>query len=242
MSENNKENQEVSLLQHDDFTMKDMEAIEKFKENGMLGLHTLSDTDVERMMSLYMSGKSYRQIAAITKRGKPVILFLAHKFKWFELRQDYLAELQITLKNKVVEAKLTSQEFFLDLSAAYQKKINSCVENYLRTDERKFADQIDVKDVNTLIKITELIHKLNTDDLNNPNDKALVGLNGLGDGVTITQTGQHSVEITPKVSAFSTKLKQFAELKRKQEKDEAPGAKKLDDIIIDQTQTEKEDK
>jgi len=150
--------------------------------------------------------------------------------------------LQATLKDKVVEAKLQSKEFFLELSLAYQKKISTCVHQYLRTDDAQFADNIDVKDVNTLIKITELLHKLNTEDLTNPNDKALVGLNGLGDGVTITKTGKDSVEITPKASPFSTKLKQFAELKREQERAESSPSKKFDDIVINQTLTEKEKK
>ena len=114
------------------------------------------------------------------------------------------------------------------------------MDKYLRTDDTQSANGIDVKDVNILMKMTELLHKLNIDDLANPNDKALVGLNGLGEGVTITKTGKDSVEITPKASPFSSKLKQFAELKREQERAELSPSKKLDDIVIDQTLTEKE--
>ena len=226
------ENKQVALIQND-FTMKDLEMVEKFKEGGMLGLAQITDVDVERMMGLYLDGKTYRQVANLTKKNKSIVLFLAHKFKWFELRSEYLEELQATLPQKILESKLQSQEFFLHLVLAYQKKIGKNIDQYLRTDNEEFADKIDAKDLNALLKITELLHRLSSENLSNPGDKSLVGLNGLGEGVTITKTGNNSVEITPK-SPFSNKLKQFADLKRAQEKESQP---KPHDIAMDQPST-----
>jgi uncharacterized protein YnzC (UPF0291/DUF896 family) len=228
------DNKEVSLLPTADFTMKDLELIEKFKENGMLGLHTLTEVDAERMMGLYMDGKSYRQIAQVTKKNKSIILFLAHKFKWFELRKEYLDELQATLKEKIVESKLQSQEFLLELVLAYQKKVSKNVHQYLRTDNAEFADQIDPKDINTVLKVMELLHKLSAENLGEK--PPLVGLSGMGEGMTITKTGANSVEITPK-SPFSNKLKQFAEMKREQERASQPVPKQPHDIDTKETLT-----
>lgn len=233
------EEKQVALILHADFTMKDLESIDKFKENGLLGLHTLTDVDVERMMNLYLDGKSYRQIAQLTKKNKNVILFLAHKFKWFELRKEYLDELLATLKDKVMESKLQSQEFLLHLVLAYQKKIGKNIDQYLRTDNEEFADRVDSKDLTSLLKVMELLHRLSAENLANPNDKALVGLNGLGEGVTITKTGNNSVEITPKSSPVSSKLKQFADLKREMEKSNQPSPKQAHDITNVQPLSEK---
>jgi uncharacterized protein YnzC (UPF0291/DUF896 family) len=235
------EENQLTLIPNADFTMKDLELIEKFKENGMLGLHTLVDTDVERMMGLYLDGKSYRQIASLLKKNKAIVLFIAHKFKWFELRREYLDELQATLKDKVLESKLQSQDFLLHLVLAYQKKIGKNIDQFLRTDNEEFADKVDNKDLGTLFKTMELLHKLSNENLSNPNDKSMVSLNGLSDGgVTITKTGANSVEITPK-SPFSSKLKQFADLKRQAEKDSQPQQKQTHDITVEeQTLTEKE--
>ena len=227
---------QVALIPHADFTIKDLEIIEKFKEDGMLGLHTLVDTDVERMMSLYMDGKSYREIASLLKKNKAIVLFLAHKFKWFELRREYLDELQTTLKDKVMESKLQSQQFLLHLLTAYEKKIGRNADQYLRTDNVDFHDRIDKNDVGTLMKIMELLHKLSSENFASPNDKALVGLNGLGEGMTITKTGANSVEITPK-SPFASKLKQFADLKRQQEKAGLESSISSHDITVE-TSTE----
>jgi hypothetical protein len=235
----NKDTQ-VAVIPFADFTMKDLEAVNKFKEEGMLGLHTVKDTDCERAMALYLDGKTYRQVANVLKVNKTIVLFLAHKFKWFELRKEYLDELHATLKEKVLESKLQSQEFLLHLTLAYQKKIGKNIDQYLRTDNEDYYDKIDGKDISTLLKVIELLHRLNSENLGNPNgDKSLVGLNGLGEGVTITKTGNNSVEITPRApSPFSSKLKQFAELKRQQEKDSQSADKKSDDIIVETSNKE----
>ncbi len=235
---------QVAVMPHADFTMKDLETIEKFKTDGMLGLHTIKDTDVERSMALYMDGKSYRQIAQVLKIKKDVVLFLAHKFKWFELRQDYLEELHATLKDKVTESKLQSQEFLLELVLAYQKKVSRNVHQYLRTDNADFFDKIDPKDISTVLKVMELLHKFSSENAGMPGDKSLVAFNGMGEGVTITKTGTNSVEITPKApSPFSSKLKQFAEMKRQQEKDAQAPQKQSHDIDTEpSTQNEGENK
>lgn len=211
-----------------DFTMRDLERIEKFKEGGLVGLAKLTEVDIERCMALYMDGKTYRQVANITKLDHKTILYLAHRLKWYELRQDYLDELRTTLPQKVMESKLLSQEFFLHLELAYKKKIGSDVDKYLRTGNDEWFKAVDMDDVKTLMKITELVHKLNNESFGSPNDKSLVALNGLGEGVTLTKTSNNSVEITPK-SPFSTKLKAFADLKRQQEKDSQP-VKEVHDI------------
>ena len=233
------DNKELTIMPQADFTMKDMETIEKFKEDGMLGLHTLIETDVERMMSLYMDGKTYRQVSQLVKKNKAVVLFLAHKFKWFELRKEYLDELQTTLKDKVTESKLQSQEFLLHLVLAYQKKIGKNIDQYLRTDNEEFADKVDSRDLTALMKLLELLHRLSNEAINDPSNKSMVALNGMGEGVTITKTGANSVEITPKKSEFSSKLKQFAEMKREEERANQAPPKPVHDISKE-TLTEKE--
>lgn len=231
---------DVALVPYADFTIKDLEAINKFKEDGMLGLHTLVESDVERCMALYLDGKSYRQVAHIVKVRKDVVLFLAQKFSWWELRREYLDELHATMKDKVLESKLQTQEFLFDLIVAYRKKIGKNLNKYLKTDDELWMDKLDSKDMGVVFKCVELLHRLNAETYTNPNDKSMVSLNGLADGVTITKTGANSVEITPK-SPFASKLKQFADLKRQQEKENQPVSKETHDIIVEQSLTEKKE-
>jgi hypothetical protein len=230
----------VALIPYADFTIKDLETIEKFKEDGMLGLHTLVDTDVERCMALYIDGKTYRQVAHIAKVRKEVVLFLAHKFSWWELRKEYLDELQATMKDKILDSKLQTQEFLFNLIMAYRKKIGKNLNKYLKTDDEQWMDKLDNKDMGVIFKCVELLEKLNQDTFNASNpEKSLVAFNGMGEGVTITKTGTNSVEITPK-SPFASKLKQFADLKREEERKSQAPQKAPHDIDVEKPLTEKE--
>jgi len=233
---------EIAALPTDDFTMKDLDLIRKFKDSGMLGLHTMKDTDIERAMSLYLDGRSYREIASVLKINKSVILFLSHKAKWYELRREYLDELQATIKDKVVEAKLRSQDFFLELKLAYEKKISKNIHQYLRTDDSAFFDKIDKKDIDVIVKITDILQRLSSETA--PlSDRSLVALNGMGEGVSITRTGNNSVEITPKEpSLFSSKLKAMAEMKREMERQNQPAPKPIKEVVVEQVVAEPEDK
>lgn len=230
------EKKEIALMPVGDFTMRDLETIEKFKENGLLGVHTLTQTDVERCMALYLDGQSYRQVAQITHIKKDVILYLAHKFSWWELRKDYLEELKLTMPDKILECKIQDQKFLFDLIMAYRKKMGKHLFKYLKTDSDEWMDKIDKKDMGMYFKCVELLASLNAETYT-PGDKSLVALNGMGEGVTITKTGANSVEITPK--PFSNKLKQFADMKREEEKAQQVPPKQPHDITI-QTSTENE--
>lgn len=227
----------IPVMPINDLTIKDLEDIEKFKEDGMIGLAQFTDVDIERCMGLYLDGKSYRQIAQVTRKNRTTIMFLGHKFKWFELRDNYLEELRATMPTKVIESKLQSQEFLLHLTLAYQKKIGKNIDQYLRTDDEKMVDKIDSKDLSTLLKVIEMTHKLNSENLGS-SDKPLVGLNGMGEGVTITKTGENSVEITPK-SPVANRIKQMADFKREQERLSKPIVQPAHDISKqEQTKTE----
>jgi len=235
------DSKQIALVPHADFTVKDLETIDKFKENGLLGLHTITEVDVERCMGLYVDGKSYRQIANITKIKKDVILFLAHKFSWFDLRQDYLAELQATMKEKILDAKLQNQEFLFDLIMAYRKKLGKNINKYLKSDNEEWIDKVDSKDMSVIFKCMELLEKLNAEtyDASKNNESLGTVLNDLGDGMTITKTVSNTVEITPK-SPFSSKLKSMADFKRQQEKESQSPPKTFHDIEVQTSTTVKE--
>lgn len=227
------EKKELMLAPVADYTLKDMEQIQEFKEKGLIGLASITDIDIERAMALYIDGKTYRQVCHILKVKKDVILYLSHKFKWWELRDNFLQELQATMPQKILDAKLQDQEFLFDLKLAYRKKMGKHLNKYLKTDDDSWMAKIDQKDIAMYLKTTELLNKLEHDLTSFPTDKpSLVGFNGIGEGMTITKTSENSVEITPK-PMFGSKLKQMADLKRQQEQASQPPQKPIHDIDLE---------
>lgn len=214
---NNPQN-DVAAPTHD-FSPKDLERIEKFKEEGMPGLLTLDETKVARILDLYLSGKTYHQISRIMRVEKALVLYLSKKFNWFSTRQEYLFELESNIRSRVVEAKLTSQDFLLELTSVWQKKIGSKITKYLASGEDSHAEEIDLKEVDKYLKTIEMLHKLTSEGSpkSSGGQSPAIGLN-LGDGVTITKKSDNEVEITPKQAAIGDVLKKFADLRREEEK------------------------
>jgi len=214
MSEENK----PALIQEPttDFTEKDMQNIQEYIAAGLPDIATVDGEKMARMMDLYLSGKTYRQIAMTVSVNKRIVLYLSHKFNWFALRMDYIKDLEESIRGRMIEAKLVNQDFLLQLIHMWQKKIGNKITKYLATDNEQFAKDIDLKEVDKYLKTVEMLHKLSSEKGGNAGGTPAVGLN-LGDGVTIERKGDNTVEITPKSKAIGDMLKQFADSRREEE-------------------------
>jgi hypothetical protein len=197
-----------------DLSPIDMEKIQKFAEAGLPGLATVDEPTLARMMNLYLEGKPYTQIARLVKVDKPLVLYLSHRFNWYLARREYLHELEATIRNRIIESKIVSQDFLLQLTHLWQKKIGKKINQYLSTEDDSHADGINLKEVDKYLKTIEMLHKITTDGPSASKPQApAVGLN-LGDGVTIKKIGENEVEVTPKNKSIGEMLKQFADYRR----------------------------
>jgi hypothetical protein len=206
------------LEQVTDLTEKDMLKVEQFIEAGKPGLATLDQVKLTKIMDLYLSGKTYHQISQITETKLPVVLYLSHKFKWFQTRQEYFIDLESTIKSRLLEAKVINQDFLLQLIQFWQKRIGNNINKYLSTGDEEFAQRINPKDIDKYLKTLGILHQISSDP-KHPMSASPIGLN-LGEGVTITRKNNNEVEITPKQNTIKEMLKQLSDLKRSQ--DESP--------------------
>lgn len=197
-----------------DIVGKDQDDLAKYMEEGMPGLGNLEDGDVKKMFELYLAGKTYRQISGIMRSPKPLVLYLSHKLKWFDNRQEYLMELENTNLPRIIEAKLMSQEFLLNMVQMWHKKIGARMSRYMTTDDEKHSNSINLKEIELYLKTLDRLQK----SIEMPKAQGpLVGIN-MPDGATMTRTGDNTIEITPKEKASSGMLKKFADMRRADEK------------------------
>lgn len=198
-----------------DFTESDLQRIEEYKEAGLPDIGKVDAEVMTRMMDLYLSGKTYRQISTILAIKKPTVLYLSQKFNWFAVRMDYLRDLEAAIRGRLIESKLINQDFMLQLIQMWQKKIGTKITKYLATDNEQFANEIDLKEVSQYLKTVQMLHNIGEGKGSSGGTPA-VGLN-LGDGVTIEKKGDNTVEITPKANAIGDMLKKFADSRREEE-------------------------
>lgn len=197
-----------------DLSEKDLEKVAQFQGEGMPGLAKLTEADFHRMTELYMSGMTYWQISTTLNVPRVLIMHLSHTYAWYPARQEYLAELQEKIKGRVIDSKLASQDFLLLLIQAYQKKLGTKLKRYLSTDDPSHADQINLKEIDKLLKAVEIVQSLSSDGKTASGKTPAVGLN-LGDGVTIERSGDNKVTITPAIDKhLGHMLKKFADQRR----------------------------
>lgn len=219
MSDDNKNVPVVPEQPQNDFSQKDLETIQAYQAGGLQGIAVVDEKKMASMLEMYLSGKTYRQIARTMQINKEIVLYMSYKFNWFELRQEYLVDMESSMRGRVLEAKIVNQDFLLQLQAMWQKKIGNKINKYLATDNEEFANEIDLKEVDKYLKTVELLQKLGSEGKapTADNTRPMVGVNA-GDGVTIVRKGENEIEITPKSKAIGDALKMFADSRREEEK------------------------
>lgn len=222
-----------------DITPKELQAIEKFKEDGMPGLSALAADEngvkMTKALDLYLSGTTYHDISKIVGLKKEIVLYLGQKYDWYATKMEVLEILAANIKERVVHAHLTNQHFVLQIQQFYLKKIGSKITRYLATGDDEIAAKIDGKDVDRYAKYIELLDKMTTEKIP-VSPRPTVGLN-LGDGVTVRKVGENEVTITPRNKTAAEMLNELANIKRAEEKSSNDINKK-----DTQTNTEKEQK
>lgn len=208
-----------------DFTEFDLKAIQRFEDEGMPGLFTIADSDVQRMMELYLHGKTYREISQITNKPKALVLALSKKLDWYPKRVEYLRDLSENMAQRVIEAKIVSQDFLLQLKHVFEKKISAKIQAYLRTGDEAYVTAIDPKEIDKYIKTLETLGKMTEVAKPKSSGKPTVGINP-GEGVTITKVDENTLEITPKEKATGSALAQLANLRRQAEENKSSDIKK----------------
>jgi hypothetical protein len=215
-----------------DLSPKDLEKVKQFAADGMPGLAKLGESDFHRMAELYMNGATYWQISSIVSQPRALIMYLSHTYGWFEAKQEMQQEMQEKIKARVIDSKLASQDFILLMIQAYQKRLGAKLRSYLATDDETHADEINLKEIDKLIKAIETLKDLNSDP--KPSKGPAIGLN-VGDGATIERTGDNKLTITPAIDRqLGDMLKKFADKRR----EEQAKAEKGRDIVVDKPNEE----
>lgn len=206
-----------------DLSPEDVKRIEAYALAGSPGFSLEDEILMRKMIEMYLSGKTYSQIARITRKQKDLVMYASHRLGWYELKIQYLQELENNIKGRVVLAKIQSQDFLLQLTQMWQQKIGRRMDRYLETGNEDEANAISLKEIDKYLKTVEALQKLSSDITikNSGNDKPAVGFN-IGDGVTVAKKEDGTVEITPKVQSVGTLLARLAEERRQNEANKTP--------------------
>jgi hypothetical protein len=210
---------EVALY-NDDFSLEEKESLAKYVENGCPGLTKITDDRTFQWFELYMSGKTFSEIAEITKEPrKDLILYIADKSKWHELKISYYRDISVNLAKKLTQVKIDSTNTVATIASALGKYYSKKFNKFLSSNDDHAIEEIDTKMLATYYKSLEMLDKiLNPTGKLDPNDAptpTAVNVHMHGNAKMV-QNEDGSVDITD--TSASELLQAMANFKKATEK------------------------
>lgn len=213
------ESLELSNLPQD-MTVEEKKVLQEFISNGCPGLLRVQQSDIFKWFELYMAGKTYAEIATITKSKKDLIMYISHKSTWMDKRLKHYEDISLSILDKVKKAKLENANTLITMMNALGKYFSSKYDRFLSTGDQSIIEGIDTKMSSQYFKAIELLSKLmNPDD--DPDTKKniaqspLVNINMGNSSATIKQVDNQTLEITDETAGEI--LKGLAGLKKAHE-------------------------
>lgn len=205
-----------------DMTKEEKEVVLEFIANGCPGLLRVQQSDIFKYFELYMSGKTYAEIAVITKAPKDLVMYLAYKSNWMDHRFKHYQNISLNILDKVQQVKLDTANNLVTIIKALGKYCELKYNKFLTTNDVAAIEQIDNKIVAQYYKSIELLGKILSADENNDDEskkikQPMVNINvGLGAKATVEQTGENKLEITDETAGDF--LKALASMKKEVQK------------------------
>lgn len=205
-----------------DMTKEEKEAVQDFIDNGCPGIIRVQDGDIFKFFQLYMSGKTYAEIATITKSPKDMIMFLAYRSKWMEHRFKHYENISLNILDKVKQVKLDSANNLVTIVKALGQYCEMKYNGFLSTRNQEVIEKIDSKIVTQYFKAIELLDKVLSDDEPSEGEAGktkgpLVNINmAMGATASIKQTDPKTLEITDETAGDLVKA--LASMKKQAER------------------------
>lgn len=204
-----------------DMTMEEKKVVQDFISDGCPGILKVQQSDVFKWFELYMAGKTYAEIATITKSKKDLIMYVAYKSTWMDKRFKHYEDISLNMLEKIKQVKLDSANTLSNIIKAFGKYCDKECNRFLSNNDASVIDGIDTKVVAQYFKAIDLFNKLiNPDDdvdtKKNPQQSPLVNINmGVGSATTVKQIDSKTLEITDETAGDL--LKSLASLKKSHE-------------------------
>ncbi len=188
----------ITDLPHD-MTKEEKEKVLEFIQNGVPGLLRVQHSDMYMMFQLYMSGKTYSEIATISKINKTLIMYLAYKSNWMDLRFKHYEDISLNILDKTQKAKLDIVNDLIVSINATGKYLRDEYNRYLSTNDKSIIERLDQTIVtghrNNIKALKEVLTEEESTDPNKKPKGPLVNIN-VGMGAQIQQGTEKPLEIS----------------------------------------------
>ncbi len=186
-----------------DFSEEDLKDLQIYISNGKPTSSKIKDDDVIRWFGLYMSGKSYSEIAKLEGTHRNVVMYFSSQLNWCDKKMDHFTDLISNETKKLTQVKLETTNTLNTTISAMNRYFGEKFNKYLQTGDKAVMEAVDTKllvqyykAVDTLSKLTAPVKMSDSGGMNtNPTPGVNINLNG---ETTIQSPDGQIVEITQK--------------------------------------------
>lgn len=187
-----KENKALALKATTDIVGIDRERLDKFIEDGLPGIGSVEQPQIDKMLELYILDQSYSSISGICRVPKVIVMYFSERQNWLATRQEYYRELITSLPKRLAEADVLAKDVMVDQIRAYHKKYTDKRKRFLATGVEDASTRIDPKEQAVFLKTVEMSKKITV-----PSEpKAPIVNVNVGNKATFSQTGDKTIEVT----------------------------------------------
>lgn len=186
-------------LKPEDMTLEEAERLGDYIKNGLPGIQKVMESDIFKWFELYMVGRTYSEIAEITKAPKDKVLYMSYKQKWHEKRMRHYNDILNNIAGKLTKTKLSSINTVATIITALNKFYGKKFNKYLANNDESILESLDTKLLTHYYKSMDIIEKLSSaGKVVDPQDEAskhpMVNINMMGG--TVKQIDPQTLEIT----------------------------------------------
>jgi hypothetical protein len=164
------------------------------------GGHPLAPDTASKFFELYLGGVEPEEIHRLNKAFPyEAIIWSALKFDWQTKRDEYIATLQDTVRDKVIKAQLETTGLLADMLTAANKHHGDKIKRYIMTGEAADLDgALNIDSITNLLKIVngmrDITGQSNTQKIKTENTQTL-NLNVKSDKNTGSMDAETAAEI-----------------------------------------------
>jgi len=199
----------------EDMNIEEKKSLENYIKNGTPGISKITEVDIFKWFELYMSGKTYAEIATITKSKKDLILYISNKSGWNEKRLSHYKDLSDNLIEKIKTVKLKNTNTVASIINALGKYYGDKFDKFLSTNDNSIIEEMDTKMLAQYYKSMEVLDRIIAGASDSDKKSPTVNVN-VGSGAEISQIDENTVEVTD--STAKNLLRSLAEYKKEQDR------------------------
>jgi hypothetical protein len=146
-------------------TQSECEVLEKYVQSGG---RELSPDSIARFYELFLNGSDCREIQRLNKPFPlEAIIWARVKYQWDMQKDEYIAQKQMVVRDKVMKAQLEATDLVADMLVVARRQHGDRLKKFIQTgDEKDLGGAMRIESLHSLMKTIESLLKITGQDRN----------------------------------------------------------------------------